>query len=162
MLNISEFTLAVSVEIVVILLMLVSYLVYLVRVKNKEIEALKTSAKAYKGVSPASSVENYLAGEIESIASRVDALSSTKNSQSDEFSEADFLELRKSVLEIEKELLVSKNSTESFWSDMGDQIKKVLSLSYLRNSKVETEAKEKEEDPSYKKNNFNSFGSEQY
>ena len=160
MLSLSGFSLAVSVQIVMVLLILVSYLVYLVRVKNKEIKALKASVKGYKGASPTSSVENYLAGEIESIASRVDALSSTKNSQSDEFSEADFLELRKSVLEIEKELLVSKSSTESFWSSMGDKIKKALSLSYLRNSKEETEAKENEEDPKYKKNDFNSFGTE--
>ena len=160
MLNISEFSLAVTVELVMILLMVISFLIYLVRVKNKEIAALKASVNGYKGVSPASSVENYLSAEIESIASRVDALSSTKTSQSDEFSEADFLELRKSVLEIEKELLVSKKSTENFWSDMGDKIKNVLSLGYLRNSKEETEAKDKEEDPAYKKNNFNRFGTE--
>ena len=160
MLNISEFSLAVSIEILMILLMLVSFLVYLVRVKNKEIEALKASVKGYKGVSPTSLVENYLTGEIESIACRVDTLSGTKNSQNDEFSEADFLELRKSVLEIEKELLARKNNTESFWSDMGDKIKSVLSLSYLRNSMEEIETKEKEEDPNYKKNNFNRFGSE--
>ena len=160
MLNISGFSLAVSVQIVMVLLILVSFLVYLLRVKNNQIKVLKASVNDYKGVSPTSSVENYLAGEIESIASRVDALSSIKNSQSDEFSEADFLELRKSVLEIEKELLVSKNNTESFWSDMGDKIKNVLGFSYLKNSKEETEAKEKEEDPNYKKNNFNRFGSE--
>lgn len=157
MLNLSEFSLAVSVQIAMVLLMLIVYLAYLIRDKNKKIDVLKASVKDYKEVSPSFSVENYLSEEIKSIASRVDTLSSSKSSQSEDFSEADFLELRKSVLEIEKELLLNKNSAESFWTDMGDKIKNALSFNYLKKPNVE---KKVEEDSNYKKNNFNSIGDE--
>ena len=151
MLNINGFLLVAGIEIIILLVMLVIFLWYLLIAKNKKFIALTAVVKSYKEVPPTASLENYLSEEINSIETRCAELEGIEDPESDEISEADYLVLRKSVLEIERELLVNESTIETFWGDMGGKIKKALGFKSLKKQTVE-------EDPKYEKNKFNNFG----
>jgi len=111
--------------------MLSIFLFFLLRTKNKQIKNLKHASNDEGEHSSASSVEHYLATEIKLTQNRFDLFYKEEDIQADTLSESDWLLLRKTFLDIEKEFLSSKEREDAFWVGFGDKIKKLLNDNHL-------------------------------
>ena len=80
----------------------------------------------HKDISPTASVEHYLTTEIKLTHSRFDLLYPDDDLQGSEFSEPDRLTLRKTFLEMEKELLTYNEREDVFWVNLNKKMKKIL------------------------------------
>lgn len=134
MVNISEITFVIIVQVIVMLLMLAVFLWFLLRSKNKKIKALQLAGREVKkeeGASPLASVEYYITAELKLAETRFDMLFKEEELLEPEFSEADWITLRKKFLEIEKSLLMSENRLDNFWLFLGDKLRKLLKETHL-------------------------------
>ena len=126
MVSIGSITLIVIAQVIIFLTILLAFLFFLLREKNKKINALFNAAKEHKEKSPLASVEYYLKAEIKLLQGRFDLLFEDDDLLKPTFGEADWLLLRKNFLEIEKELLTEENRLEVLWDDIGDKFKSTL------------------------------------
>ena len=124
--SIGSVTLIVIAQAIIFLTILSAFLFFLLREKNKKINALVNDAKEHNEKSPLASVEYYLKAEIKLLEGRFDLLFKDNDLLKPTFGEADWLSLRKNFLEIEKELLTEENRLEVLWDDIGDKFKSTL------------------------------------
>lgn len=119
------------VQLIVTMLILIAILLFLLKAKNKQIHAIKNISVRESEHSAISSVEYYLNAEIKLIESRLNLLFADEDLKKEEAGEADWLRLRKGLLEIEKELLIADNNIEKYWVDIADKFRKILSDCHL-------------------------------
>lgn len=108
-----------------------AFLFYLLRQKNKKIKALRSTVKGAQEQSPLASVEFYLTAEIKLIEGRFELLFTEEDLLTEDFTEADWLKLRKDFLEIEKSLLTEQDQLHMLWADIGDKFKNTLNENNL-------------------------------
>ena len=147
---ISEFTLIVIVQTIIMLFLLSGFLLFLLRSKNNKLKALELELKEVGGgtedASPLASVEYYITAELKLAETRFNMLFKEEDLLEPEFGEADWIALRKNFLEIEKSFLVNSERVDSFWLLLGDKIKKLLKANHLVKRLNIKEAKEDDED----------------
>ena len=137
MVSISEISLIIIIQSIIILVILIGFLFFLLRAKNKEIKALMlTPANENEGEAEASvdsfaSVEYYLTAEIKLLETRFDLLFKDEDLLGEIFGEHDWIALRKGFLEIEKDLLINSGKVTTLWIDIGVKIKKLLDDCHL-------------------------------
>ena len=131
MVSIGGITFIIIIQLLIVFIILAAYLYFLLRFKNKKIKALSNTVSEYKEISSLASVEYYITAEIKLIEGRFGLLFSDEDLLNEEFGEADWLTLRKSFLEIEKELLTEQNRLDALWADTGDKIKSILKNNHL-------------------------------
>lgn len=134
------------IQLIILLFILVAFLLYLLSVKNKELQTQKNVPKSSEEASPIASVEFYLTAEIKLIESRFDLLFNEEDLKSEVSSEADWLVLRKGFLEIEKELLTTTDRVEAFWIDVGVKFQELLRECHLVKRIIVKEIQEDDED----------------
>ncbi len=136
MVSISEISLIIIIQSIIMLVILIGFLFFLLRAKNKEIKALMLTPTSLnedkEGVdSPLASVEYYLTAEIKLLETRFDLLFKDEDLLGEIFGEHDWIALRKGFLEIEKDLLINSGKVTTLWIDIGEKIKKLLDDCHL-------------------------------
>jgi len=124
MVSIGGITFIIIIQSLIVLIILSAFLFFLLRLKNQKIKTLMSNVDEHKEISPTASVEHYLTTEIKLTHGRFDLLYPDDDLQGEFFSEPDRLILRKSFLEMEKELLNHKERADVFWMDLNKNIKK--------------------------------------
>lgn len=147
MVSIGSVAFILIIQTVIILIILSAFLFYLLRLKNKKIKLLSGKTKDDKGSSPLASVEFYLIAEIKLLEGRFDSLFTKEDLTGEEFTEADWLSLRKDFLEMEKSLLTEQDKLHMLWADIGDKVKTTLKNNHLvKRSQVKDINEDDEED----------------
>jgi len=118
------------VQLIVTMFILVAILLFLLKAKNKELHVIKNIPVTKSEHSAISSVEYYFNAEVKLIESRLNLLFAEEDLK-EEAGEADWLRLRKGLLEIEKELLITDNNIENYWVDVAEKFRKILSDCHL-------------------------------
>ena len=131
MINVSLVSLVVIVQLIIFLILAIIVLSFLLRSKKNELNKQRHALKSYKEISPLSSVEYYFTAEIKLTESRFSQSFTNEDLKGEVFGEPDWLLLRKNFLELEKELLLSKETIDSFWVDTGNKFKSILEQSQL-------------------------------
>ncbi|MCW8899547.1 MAG: hypothetical protein OQK75_06835 [Gammaproteobacteria bacterium] len=131
MITLGQISFVVIIQTIIFLLMLSVFLFFLVRSKNKQIKKLKHASKGEEEHVSASSIEHYLVAEIKLTQSRFDLFYKEEDVHDGILAEPDWLLLRKTFLDMEKEFLSSRERDDAFWVGLGDKLKKVLSNSHL-------------------------------
>ncbi|MDH5601039.1 MAG: hypothetical protein OEY78_07010 [Gammaproteobacteria bacterium] len=119
------------VQLIVTMFIIIAILLFLLKAKNKEILAVKNVSGTGSEYSAIASVEYYFNFEIKLIESRLNLQFTDEDLKKEEFGEADWLTLRKGLLEIEKELLTADSNLENYWVDVAEKFKKILSDCHL-------------------------------
>ncbi|MDH5394804.1 MAG: hypothetical protein OEW97_00875, partial [Gammaproteobacteria bacterium] len=130
MISIGEIPFIILIQSIILLIMLSAVLLFLLHRNNKKIKSLSHVLSEAKETSPLASVEFYLTAEIKLIESRFALLYSEQDLCTENFSEPDWLHLRKGFLEIEKKLLKHER-LETLWADVGDNVRNILNENYL-------------------------------
>lgn len=145
MVSIGGITFIIIIQMLIVFILLSAFLFFLLRLKNKKINALSSSVTEYSEASPLASVEYYLTAELKLIEGRFALLYSEEDLLKEELGEADWLALRKGFLEIEKELL-KNNNLAHFWTEIGDNFKDILKVNHLVKRIKVKEVTENDED----------------
>lgn len=146
MINIGQFPFIIIIQTITFLVLLSAFLLFLLRSKNKQLKELIPTTKGHGDVSSDASIEHYLTAEIKLTQSRFDMFYKEDDLQESEFSEPDWLLLRKNFLALEKEQLSSAERDDDFWVNIGANLKSLLSSSNLVKRIKLKEAQEDEED----------------
>lgn len=146
MISLGQVSFIVIIQSIIFLVILSAFLLFLLRAKNKELRKLKHSSTEHDDVSPSSSIEHYLATEIKLTQSRFDLFYKEEDIHEGILSEADWLLLRKSFLDLEKEALSSTEREDPFWVELGEKLKKILSQCHLVKRLKLKEVNEDDED----------------
>jgi len=129
--ELSHLTLIIIFQVMFVLFVFVIFLVFLLRSKNTNIEKLIIKAGKHEEESPIASVKFYLTAEAKITELRFNQLYSKEDLEEQDFTEPDWLILRKHFLEIEKEFLLNEERVDSFWVDVGDRFKALLKRHHL-------------------------------
>jgi hypothetical protein len=129
--SLGQVSFVVIVQTIIFLVILSAFLMFLLRAKNKELKKLKLASGKNDDISAESSVEHYLTTEIKLTQSRFDLFYKEEDIQDGILSEADWLLLRKSYLDIEKDNLSSTEREDPFWVGLGEKLKKILNECHL-------------------------------
>lgn len=127
--------------------MLSAVLLFLLHKNKKKLTSLSRVLAEEKETSPLASVEFYLTAEIKLIEGRFALLYSEKDLCTENFSEPDWLLLRKGFLEIEKKLL-KHDRLETLWADVGKNVRNILNENHLVKRIKTKEVKEEDDDES--------------
>lgn len=141
MINIGQVPFIIIIQTIIFLIILSAFLLFLLRIKNKQLKKLMPVAKDHVDASSDASTEHYLTAE-----SRFDMFYKEDDLQESEFAEPDWLLLRKNYLDLEKTLLSSAEREDDFWVNIGDKLKSLLSSSHLVKRIKLKEVQEDEED----------------
>lgn len=132
MVSIDNIAFIIIIQTGIILILLSAFLFYLLRLKNKKIKTLSGKIKDVQtATSPLASVEFYLTAEIKLLEGRFDSLFTKEDLSGGEFTEADWLSLRKDFLEMEKMLLTEQDKLHMLWANIGDKVKTTLKNHHL-------------------------------
>lgn len=131
MISMSAISFIIIIQSIIFLLILAVFLFYLLRSKNKKLNKLMLDSKNHGEVSSSSSVEHYLTAEIKLTSNRFDLFYQNEDRQHADFSEPDWLQLRRSFLETEKELLLHEERDDAFWVELGSKLKTILNDHHL-------------------------------
>ena len=154
MISISEISLIIIIQSIIMLVILIAFLFLLLRSKNKEIKSLMLASDSQKEDekeevdSPLASVEYYLSAEIKLLESRFNLLFKEEDLLGEIFGEHDWIALRKGFLEIEKGLLINSGRVDTLWIDIGEKIKQLLDDCHLVKRIKLKEATDQDEDES--------------
>lgn len=146
MINIGQVPFIIIIQTIIFLIILSVFLLFLLRIKNKQLKKLMPVAKDHVDASSDASTEHYLTAEIKLTQSRFDMFYKEDDLQESEFAEPDWLLLRKNYLDLEKTLLSSAEREDDFWVSIGDKLKSILSSCHLVKRIKLKEVQEDEED----------------
>ena len=146
MISLGQITFIAIIQTIIFLLILSVFLILLLRSKNKQLKELKHTSGSHDDVPPASSIEHCLATEIKLTQSRFDLFYNEEDIQDGILSEADWLLLRKSFLDMEKNNLLSTQREDPFWVELGEKLKKLLEGCHLVKRLKIKEVEEDDED----------------
>lgn len=145
MVSIGGITFIIIIQTLIVFILLSAFLFFLLRLKNKKINALSSKVTEFSAASPLASVEYYLTAELKLTEGRFALLYSEEDLLKEDYGEADWLALRKGFLEIEKTLL-KDNDLAHFWTNVGDNFKNILKDNHLVKRIKVKEVSEDDED----------------
>lgn len=146
MISLGTISFVIIVQSIIVLLLLVAFLIFLLRLKTKKLNALIANSKSHENVPPVASIEHYFTAEVKLTRARFDSFYQEKDIESEVLAEPDWLMLRINFLDLEKEILESDDREDVFWIDASKKFKKLLSQSHLVKRIKTKDINEDEED----------------